>query len=284
MSFTRVTREKVCPVCNHGDWCRVFDDGWVECMRVQSDKPARSGGWMHRISEGPRRYVPPPLRRQAPAINATRLMREWSAATTATALAEFAGSLGVSVPALVAVGAAWAAPHSAWAFPMCDGYGNVVGIRLRNERGKFAVRGSRQGIFLPHFGGDGSPSRPVLARHGRLGEASLPTPAQKTLFVCEGPTDTAAAIDLGFFAAGRPNCCCGGVEIRTYARRHECAKAVVVSDNDKPGLDGARKVGAELRMPYALYVPPAKDLREFCRLGGTRNMIENTLKQTVWNV
>jgi len=31
-------------------------------------------------------------------------------------------------------------------------------------------------------------------------------------------------------------------------------------------------------------VPPAKDLREFVRLGGTRAMIENTLKQTVWNV
>ena len=286
MSFTRVTRAKVCPVCKHGDWCRVFDDGWVECMRVQSEKPARSGGWMHRDAEsGARAFArTPPPHRPPPGINATAMHRAWLANTKAEALAAFAAELGISAPALAAVGAAWAPQYAAWAFPMCDGYGNVIGIRLRNERGKFAVRGSRQGIFLPHFGEDGSPSRPVLARHGRLGEASLPKPAQKTLFVCEGPTDTAAAIDLGFFAAGRPNCCCGGLEIRTYARRHECAQAVVVSDNDKPGLDGARKVGAELRMPYALYVPPAKDLREFCRLGGTRNMIENTLKQTVWNV
>jgi len=29
-------------------------------------------------------------------------------------------------------------------------------------------------------------------------------------------------------------------------------------------------------------VPPAKDLREFVRLGGTRAMIENTLKGIVW--
>ena len=83
---------------------------------------------------------------------------------------------------------------------------------------------------------------------------------------------------------GRPNCSCGGLEVRSYARRHECANAVVVSDNDKPGLDGARRVGAELRMPYAIYVPPAKDLREFVRLGGSRAMIENTLNHTVWNV
>jgi hypothetical protein len=192
--------------------------------------------------------------------------RAWLAGTAPEAVAAFAAALGVSVAALVAVGAAWAPPHAAWAFPMCDGYGNVVGIRLRNERGKFAVRGSRQGIF-------------TTTDHG-----PLTTGPQKTLFVCEGPTDTAAAVELGLFAAGRPNCCCGGLEVRAYARRHKCANAVMVSDNDKPGLDGARKVGGELGLPYAVYVPPAKDLREFVRLGGTRAMIENTLKQTVWNV
>ena len=185
-------------------------------------------------------------------------MREWLAATEAGALAEFATALGVSTPSLVAVGAAWAAPHAAWAFPMCDGYGNVVGIRLRNERGKFAVRGSRQGIFLANVA------------------------AQKTLFVCEGPTDTAAAVELGLFAVGRPNCCCGGLEIRMFARCHDCHRVVVISDNDKPGLDGARKVGSELKLPFAVYVPPAKDVREFVRLGGTRAMIENTLKGIVW--
>jgi hypothetical protein len=183
----------------------------------------------------------------------------WLAATQAAALEDFAASLGVSVASLVAVGAAWASPHAAWAFPMCDGYGNVVGIRLRNERGKFAVRGSRQGIFTPAV------------------------PAQKTLFVCEGPTDTAAAVDIGLFAVGRPNCCCGGLEIRIYARRHAVSRVVVISDNDKPGLDGARKVGGELKLPFAVYVPPSKDLREFVRLGGTRVMIENTLRNTVWN-
>jgi hypothetical protein len=186
-------------------------------------------------------------------------MREWLTATTASALAEFAAALGVSTPSLVAVGAAWAAPHSAWAFPMCDGYGNVVGIRLRNDRGKFAVRGSRQGIFLANV------------------------PPQRTLFVCEGPTDTAAAVELGLFAVGRPNCCCGGAEIQVFARRHGCSRVVIISDNDKPGLDGARKVGGELKLPFALYVPPAKDVREFVRLGGTRAMIENTLRATIWN-
>ena len=259
LSFRRVSKASPCPQCGKPDWCTVGDYG-VVCMRVQSAKPVKNGGWFHPFDAARGRPVAPPPRRQPPAINATALHRGWLAATTAEALAAFAATLGLSAPSLAAVGAAWAPPHAAWAFPMCDGYGNVVGIRLRNERGKFAVRGSRQGIFL------------------------AAVPAQKTLFVCEGPTDTAAAVELGLFAVGRPNCCCGGLEIRTYARRHECAKAVIVSDNDKPGLDGARKVGGELRLPYAVYVPPAKDLREFVRLGGTRAMIENTLNHTVWNV
>ena len=259
LSLTRVSKASPCPQCGKPDWCTVGDYG-VFCMRVQSARPVKNGGWFHAFESARGQPVRPPPKQAPPGINATAMHREWRTNTKAEVLAAFAAELGVSAPALAAVGAAWAAPYAAWAFPMCDGYGNVVGIRLRSERGKFAVRGSRQGIFLAEVA------------------------AQKTLFVCEGPTDTAAAVDLGFFAVGRPNCYCGGLDIRTYARRHKCGKAVVVSDNDKPGLDGARKVGAELRMPYAIYVPPVKDLREFCRLGGKRNMIENTLKQTVWNV
>ena len=266
MSFTRVSKSHPCPICKKGDWCRVFSDGWAECMRVQSDRPAKSGGWMWRCHLPIAALPPLPLglKPQVPTINATKLHRDWLAATSPAALAEFAAELGLSVAALKATGAAWATPHAAWAFPMCDGHGNILGIRLRNEHGKFAVRGSKQGIFISGEPGAGSAEW------------------QKTLYICEGPTDTAAVVDLGLFAVGRPNCCCGGPEIKIFARRHQCRRVVVVSDNDKPGLDGARKVGAEIKLPFAVYVPPAKDLREFVCLGGTRVMIENTLKGTIW--
>ena len=265
MSFKRVTKLNPCPVCKKPDWCRVFADGWVECMRVQSDRPAKSGGWMW----GPRCDSTPhpgPLpdrggegERRPPTINATKLHRDWLTATTPTQLAEFASALGLSVAAIEAANAAWAAPYASWAFPMCDGHGNTLGIRLRANDGRnWAVRGSKQGIFIANV------------------------PPQPWLFVCEGPTDTAAAVELGLFAVGRPNCCCGGADIKIYARRHRCRRVVIISDNDKPGLDGARKVGLEIKLPFAVYVPPAKDLREFVRFGGTRVMIENSLKGTVW--
>ncbi len=257
MSFTRVSKLQPCPICQKPDWCRTFADGWIECMRVQSDKAAKSGGWMH---WGPSRSIPPspPPRVAVPTINATKLMREWSAATSPPALAEFAAALGLSVASLSALSPAWASSFSAWAFPMADGYGNVVGIRLRGERGKFAVRGSQQGIFI------------------------AAVPPQPWLYVCEGPTDTAAAVELGLFAVGRPNCCCGGADIKIFTRQHKCQRVVLIADNDKPGLDGARKVGTEIGLPFAVYVPPAKDLREFVGLGGSRVMIENTVKGTIW--
>ena len=112
MSFTRVSKSHPCPVCKKPDWCRMFGDGWVECMRVPSDTPAKSGGWMwqcHLPLGGPRTV---PVRstpsHQPATINATKLIRDWRAATTPAALAEFAAELGVSKPSLVAVGAAWA--------------------------------------------------------------------------------------------------------------------------------------------------------------------------------
>lgn len=296
MSFTRVSKSHPCPVCKKPDWCRVFADGWVECMRVQSDRPAKSGGWMHSQRElSPWPLTPSkPLYTPPPTINATKLMREWLAATSPTALAELATSLSVSTPSLTAVGAAYAPPHAAWAFPMCDGYGNVVGIRLRNERGKFAVRGSRQGIFLCTC--ERIAPAAAQALENQANQSPQPTDSgglsvavsangsrSRTLFVCEGPTDTAAAVELGLFAVGRPNCSCGGAEINVFARRHDCRRVVIISDNDKPGLDGARKVGRELNLPFAVYVPPAKDVREFVRLGGTRAMIENALNNTIWN-
>ncbi len=54
MNFTRVSKAEPCPLCGKPDWCRVFSDGWVECMRVQSGTPAKSGGWMQWVGGGER--------------------------------------------------------------------------------------------------------------------------------------------------------------------------------------------------------------------------------------
>lgn len=46
-NFHRVSRREPCPICGKADWCRTFEDGGVECMRVESPVSCTSGGWMH---------------------------------------------------------------------------------------------------------------------------------------------------------------------------------------------------------------------------------------------
>jgi DNA primase len=142
---------------------------------------------------------------------------------------------------------------------MRDGAGSIVGIRLRADDGrKWAVKGSHQGIFIPSV------------------------QAQPIVYVTEGPTDTAAALTIGLYAIGRPSCNSGGQELKTACKRLGIRKAVLVADNDEPGIKGASKIASELGLPTCIYVPPAKDLREFVKLGGTKIMIESELKNTVW--
>ena len=143
---------------------------------------------------------------------------------------------------------------------MCDGYGNVVGIRLRNERGKFAVRGSRQGIFLADM-----------------------NPQEETLVV-EGPTDAAAAVSLGFHAIGRPSCTGGTRQIAEFCRRKGVKRLSVLADNDGPGIRGARAFCDQVGVRARVVVLPAKDLREWVRHGATRRVVVACLDAHGWRV
>jgi len=51
-TFYRVTKADPCEVCDHPDWCRRFEDGYTECMRVENGRPTRSGGWLHWTGSG----------------------------------------------------------------------------------------------------------------------------------------------------------------------------------------------------------------------------------------
>src|SRR5262249_22709102 len=137
--------------------------------------------------------------------------------------------LGLTVSSLRSLGIGWATNHSAWSFPMADAKCNVVGIRLRLPEGrKFAVRGGRDGLFVPTALADA-----LAGGGGRL-------------LVAEGPTDTAALLDLGFAAVGRPSCT-GGVRLLADLLRHcQPPEVVIVADADAPGQYGAANLAAVL--------------------------------------
>jgi len=144
---------------------------------------------------------------------------------------------------------------------MKDGYDNVVGIRLRNTKGdKWAVRGSHQGCFLP-----ATELVPPLA------------------LVAEGPTDTAAGLDLGYYTVGRPSCSGGMNDLRTCFARQHVRRAAIIADNDNPGTRGAQMLANHLGVPSCIVTLPCKDLRQFLQLGGTRELLDGFINASLWN-
>jgi hypothetical protein len=257
-NFSRVTRSNPCPICGKPDWCLIAKWGGVLCMRVESSKAGKSGGWWHKpgADHGPVRFIP---RREPPPLDAAAVMSRFHVRTTPTMQAQLAESLGVSTASVSVLAACWAEEHRAWAFPMRDGSGNVIGIRLRNDEGqKWAVKGSRQGIFIPD------------------------TTHQDLAMICEGPTDTAAALTLGYYAIGRPSCQGGTLETSAWLASKFIRRIVIVADNDGPGYAGAEKFGMESGCEWKLWTPIQKDIRAFVCAGGTRLDIEHDLRHLEW--
>jgi len=133
---------------------------------------------------------------------------------------------------------------------MRNWHGEVVGARLRKGSRKFAVTGSREGLFMaPHS----------------------TQQAVGPLLIVEGPTDCAALMPW-FDTVGRPSAL-GGVEHckRIAANRF----VVVVADRDDVGRNGARVLAAALvktsKAVCVVSTPPGtKDPREWIRAGATR--------------
>ena len=274
ITWGKVTRQFPCPICKKSDWCGYSGDGvYAVCMRVQSDRPSKNGGHVHRILDD--RPLPPPMlppEKPAPAIDAGAKMAEWRAATTTSHFQRASALLGITVEAWTALGAAYAPEHSAWALPMFDdrsaGPIKAVGIRLRNDTGeKWAVRGSRSGFFFPFN----------EKREGR---------SLDRILIVEGPTDTAAALDLGMFAIGRASCRGGVEQIMGALAQIQPKEVVIVHDNDGPGVEGATILADKIASKHRVcrFVPPTKDLRSFLRAGGTKTALESMLKGCVREV
>lgn len=248
--WLRVNRERPCPICSRPDWCLITaDESAAICARTESEKRCGEAGWLHRLRDTGRRERAPRVRRVwmregGPDFSAMT----WRAgsAVNMDRLERFASDLGVSVESLRRLRIGW--DGEAWIFPMW-GSDSIVGIRRRLLGGrKFSVAGGREGLFLPND-----------------------LPGTGPLLVCEGPTDTAAMLDLGFAAIGRPSCT-GGVRlvVETARGRH----AVIVADADEPGQRGANALASVLCLycpGVRIVVPPPgiKDAREWVRCGAT---------------
>jgi hypothetical protein len=260
MNWFRVTKKTPCRICHKPDYCTFSELGDC-CMRIASEFPLRNGGFLHKadtsasaIREKLMRPMPPPR----VVIDPEAIMKRYTAGTADADRKAYATKLGVDPYAVEVLGAAYALERNAWAWPMRDGDGDICGIRLRSDDAKWAVTGSKAGLFIPQI----SNSQGIDA------------------LICEGPTDCAAALTLGYFAIGRPSCRGGADMVKDTCRRLGISRVVIVADHDEakvkptgerwyPGKEGAQALAAEIKMPSIVIMPNAKDLRAWVRGGAT---------------
>ena len=288
---------KVCSVCEHNGWCRITADGGMrKCMRCPNEYPVKQKdgtvGYLYPAdaSAGP---VNPRLR--AVSTPPKRSSGEWKniiarhqTALSPSHLERVSKSLDLSPSSLRLYGVGLDdggydnRSGTGWiSFPMFDGAGKPIGIRLRSEKGdKRAVPGSSNGLFLPRD----YDSSPIPE-----GVCSGDDNSSLLLALPEGPTSSCAGFDLGFRCIGRPSCTGGSAMVRDLLQRGHKQDVIVIADFEGakrrpdgtpfwPGPEGALQLAGELVdvcarlrvvMPRDAEGKPVKDLRKHLQSGGT---------------
>ena len=273
--WLRVNKAEPCKVCQHGDWCCVTSDGTLaNCMRIESDRLCKNGGWLHKLDGDYKPVKPRPFRRTqsvVPKKNFYRLSLQYSKNLN-DRVCGLADKLGISSESLQRLGAGWDGKN--YTFPMYDGHDRVIGIRLRTKTGRrFSVPGSKNGLFWP---------------------AGVRSEAKTMLFFCEGQSDCAALLDMGFDSIGRPSCS-GGVEHIKAMLFGNNREVVIMADRDapktapdgrkfNPGLDGADRLGQAIkplcRSVRVIKPCVGKDIREWYNDGATAAAVLAVVKNT----
>jgi len=263
--WIKVSKSNPCKVCGKSDWCTISSDtGFSCCMRVQSDFPIANGGWLHKGDSVIQKEM---MRNEKPVTPAHTLdaVAWWSAARRAINLEKldvWAERLGIPCSYLLFMGATTACEMLC--FPMRDGTGKICGIRTRNINGdKKAITGSKAGVFIPGV-------------HD----------ADREPIICEGPTDAASAMALGFEPIGRPSCLGCEVQVIDTLKRFGNKTVTLCADNDGPGINGAKKLLDTLRAARisVRVVTPGihKDLRDWLKAGATSEIVRNQWSQAEW--
>ncbi len=261
--WRRVSRRHPCPVCDKPDWCLVSPDGSAAiCARTESPKRCGEAGHLHKLRDTddwrqhPRtRHVSIQNRMVANPRRFAELAADFAVKIPQEQVDALADQLGVTELSLHRLGIGW--DGCAFTFPMKDSNGLAIGIRRRFRNGdKRAIRGSKNGLFIP-----------------------IGLSGQRSLLICEGESDAAALLSIGFDAIGRPGCRNGVQLVCGFAKGRG---VVVVADGDEPGRLGAEALASVLRVycPTVRIIQPPddmKDAREWVKAGATSVDIQSAI-------
>ncbi|MDZ4851261.1 MAG: primase-helicase zinc-binding domain-containing protein [Pirellulaceae bacterium] len=171
--------------------------------------------------------------------------------------------LALPTEPLTRLGVGWSIEHKATTWPMRDDVGGVIGVRLRcpTTARKWALMGSRAGLIYS--------------------DDLLSIESLKRLLICEGPSDAAALMSIGFDVVGVPSSGCGGELLDGLCRRMRPAEIVLMADGDDVGIKGMRRLADVLMIvaPVRIVSPPAgvKDVRAWVVSGADRSVIESAI-------
>lgn len=253
-----------CPICHKPDWCRVSEDGkFAICSRV----PIYSqGGTLHKLSKKidyRKLDVNPITKKKYQPINWNKIQNLYSQAITPKQIQKFGQAKGLSYDSLVSLGIGF--DDMFYTFPLYDCDFLMVGIQRQNLEGKkLMVKGSHNGIFLPRA-----------------------LDINSALFVTEGASDCAAALDLGLNAIGKLNNTSGNKIVEKIVNKFQL-DTYIIADNDKnrAGQNGAFELAKLIRrngMRVKIIIPPCNDLREWKnKFGLTRQYINKICRKLAW--
>lgn len=287
-----------CPICGNNHGCAFLaDKSAVLCIRVEEGCARRRDGkpvttdangcllsYVHRLDDktklrkaGIKGKVTPPAPRLKPAECAA-MQKQFATAVNAEKLEKLASSLGLSTHSLKMLDIGWDWKTACWTFPMRDGKKRIVGFRTRDDEGnKRCIVGSSIGLFIP-----GNYDNPFIRNSPRG------TDGQTLVLTTEGPTDAAAAMDMGFLTIGRPDCRNGGEMLAQLLADDPNQNIIIIADHDEtkwsrdadglkhlpmwPGIEGAlhlAKVILDTCHTLRIIEPAAKDIRDWLRSGAT---------------
>ncbi len=252
-----------CPVCDKPDGCLIADDGSAcICARIQKGSVKKVGkpfvgGYLHILGDfKPLRYVVPPKKKVD--WNKWTVKFAKQLINNREAFGKLCQSIGLNPISALRFYIGW---HKGWlTVPVYSMMRKVSGIQRRQGSTKRYMKHSGMGVFVP--------------------SAFFQNPSN-TLAVCEGWTDTVAALEYGYNAIGKVNAYVGNEEVVMYVKTHPTIQRVIVfADNDQDGVGLAGAVETEELLveedfTTKVVLTPEKDLRACKQKGMTIQEVIN---------
>jgi len=261
----RVDENNACPVCGrYKDGCLYAEDGNAAiCVRTPEGAIKNTGnGWLHIFKKDFKPKPVKPKKKQKYTIN-WALLNDFYMKNlpgfynpgipyTTTVVKDLCNRWRVGTGALQAMQIGWSGRY--FTFPVRNAEGKPIGLqRLFPDNSKKVVKHSQMGILIPRLNWDDLPD-------------------DWTLFICEGLSDTATAVDMGLRIIGRLTCGTGKDHIIKFCCKKKPSQIVIVADNDDPGIAGAKALGLWISQGYKLFTIPCPNIKVIVPPDGIKDL------------